>query len=85
MDRPLSDYYINSACRSHLAYELVPSLKEPTRGYMYLLSKGVRHIDITCVVRNNLSIYYSDLIEWLIYSSDYLLEKDGSSGEPTVS
>ncbi|EAR92413.2 phosphatidylinositol-specific phospholipase C, X domain protein (macronuclear) [Tetrahymena thermophila SB210] len=48
MDKPLSDYFINSSFRSYLVYDLVTQTKDLTKAYIYLLQKGVRHLDIYC-------------------------------------
>ncbi|KAL4503997.1 hypothetical protein ABPG72_022627 [Tetrahymena utriculariae] len=48
MDKPLSDYFINSSFRSYLVYDIVTQTKDLTKAYIYLLQKGVRHLDIYC-------------------------------------
>ncbi len=58
LDRPISDYYINSSFRSHLAYDIAPHINQPTRGYIYLLQKGVRHFDLMITV--NITNYFYD-------------------------
>lgn len=50
LDRPFSDYYINTSFRSHLAYDISSHINHSTRGYIYLLQKGVRHFDLMITV-----------------------------------